>query len=353
MERTFLLFSGHNDRAVIALCRYFSVAGLDFSIIASGRDDFIHRTAYRDRVILERSDRGINVALFRKVLATQEKLFLYCPTTEFINSYLLDHAVDLDGLNIEVGLPDAEVYRRVTGKKSSQILVDDLRGLKIPEDFPLSMVTAPCVLKPLVNLAAGEILYPWLCQTSGDLAHALSVIDTSLYFAQEYIDGQSYYLCGYIDRSGRHCSYWQKNLLQQANGKSIVLAVEHANPGFDENAFFSRLQSVGYHGPVMMEVIAHEGDFYYIEINPRFWGPLQLGLDACPGMLDLFVRDHGCHPASTLSRSRSAPAYYSWKAGALQGGLRKYGAESLAGLEELLTVHDVFAHPDCQPANQR
>ena len=125
----FLLFSGHNERAVVALCRYFSRAELPFVIVSAGRDDAIRRTDYQSQVKLERLDRTVDDALLRAVGALAADMpgpLVYCPTTEFINDFVLRRRAELAGCGLRVGLPERGVYERLTGKWASQ---DLLRGL--------------------------------------------------------------------------------------------------------------------------------------------------------------------------------------------------------------------------------
>jgi hypothetical protein len=144
-------------------------------------------------------------------------------------------------------------------------------------------VHAPCVFKPKRNISNGVVLYPILCFDEQDVCDAVARLNADEWFIQRYVEGQSHYLCGYISRDGTYRAYWQTNLMQQPEGKSIVLARIGANPGVDEESFFSGLARQGYFGPVMMEIIEEAtGKLNYIEINPRFWGPLQLAVDACP-----------------------------------------------------------------------
>jgi hypothetical protein len=108
----------------------------------------------------------------------------------------------------------------------------------------------------------------------------------------------------------------------------------------------SHLHRHGYHGPLMIEFIFTAEGGYYIETNPRFWGPLQLALDACPALLDLYARDHGARPA-TLPGAAQAPHYYAWSRGARASPTVTHPAGAvLRERDQLLRRHDVYARPD-------
>lgn len=348
-ERRFLLFSGHNDRAVVALCRFFEQAALPFVIVAAGQTDAIHRTKWAEQVVFNRLDARVTVEWLRQLAGSLGGELVYCPTTEFINHFVLTHREALAGSGLQIGLPDHAIYEALTGKQSSQALMTQMcSDLHLPATQPDDQWHAPCVLKPRENVSAGRVLYPLLCRSDDELQQAMQDLNRSAYFAQDFIKGQSHYLCGYLARDGEFASFWQLNLMQQGGGKSIVLAKPCGNPGLDEAVLFSGLHKKGYHGAFMLEVIASQGRLYYIEVNPRFWGPLQLALDVCPDILRLFARDQG-FDTRALSAQRPENACYAWAYGAQQSG----GVVHPAGLaldvqerERLLAAHDVYAHDD-------
>ncbi len=354
MSRRFLLFSGHNDRAVIALCRYFHRAGLPFVIVAAGQGDAIHQTAWREHVVFNRIDKVVDATWLRQLADSLDGPLVYCPTTEFINDYVLVHREALQGCGLVIGLPERKVYAELTGKASSQKFMTGISPeLSVPATQSMFALRAPCVLKPTQNVKNGKVLYPLLCRSPRELDMALDGLDRSAYFAQDFIVGQSHYLCGYLTRDGRHASFWQTNCMQQPAGKSIVLAKVGGNPGIDEAALFKGLHARGYHGPFMMEVIASSSAVFYIEVNPRFWGPLQLALDACPDILHLFAQDHGFDVQAWApgGEGEVGTEWYAWAYGAGTPGCVLHPAARAMSAQELnvlLLAHDVYGHPDTE-----
>jgi hypothetical protein len=107
MKKVFLIFSGHNDRAVVALCRALSARGLPFCLVASSLSDPILRTAWASSVVLVRADRSVSLRLFeqvRRAVVTDIDL-VYCPTTEFINAFVLENREALRELGVRLTLP--------------------------------------------------------------------------------------------------------------------------------------------------------------------------------------------------------------------------------------------------------
>lgn len=352
-EPTVVLLSGHNDRAVVTLCRFLRGAGLPFAIVAAGRDDAIHRTAYADAVIFNRLDKVVTVEWLAALAQAVGGTAIHCPTTEFVNQFVLTHRAAIEAAGWIVGLPERAVYERLTSKLASQEFVARTTGIEAPPTQAMASLRAPCVLKPRVNVSHGRVLYPRLCLDDDALARARIDLLADEWFAQDYVDGQSRYLCGYLCGDGRRAWFWQDNLLQQPGGKSIVLARTADTPAFDADRFFDNLRAIGYRGPLMLEVIVDaRGQAHYIEINPRFWGPLQLALDACPEILQLFAADHGLTPRRLPAAAPAAPGphYYGWAHGARSSDCRRYPAAALEGdtaqLNQLLERHDIYAATD-------
>ena len=367
IDGVFVLFSGHNDRAVITLCRFFDRFSIPFLIVCSSGMDALSRTDWSSASVLSRIDRALDVSLFDVVMQAVKSTFganarpIYCPTTEFMNQFVLKERRALSQLGWTIMLPSAEIYHEVTNKVTSKDIVKRLAGIAAPTELPWADLKAPCVLKPIENISGNEVNYPRLCHTDSELKKALSEIDTQFWFAQSWVDGQSYYLCAYITSDGRNAHFWQQNLLQQPGGKSVVLARTISNPGMPVDPFLRELFAAGYRGPLMLEIIIDAtGEFNFIEINPRFWGPLQLALSACPRILELFADDAGfvLTPENAVDEDRAVNTHwYAWSLGAQLPECKRYPAlaaiEALHPLPELLELWDVYAAPDTKYLHDR
>jgi hypothetical protein len=353
MTKAALLFSGYNQRAVIALCRYFSKVGMEILIVSSGGDDSIYHTKYKKNVVFERADSILTTKIFEEVSLRYTGPIIYCPTSEYLNRFVFENYDVLMKLNIRPGMPSEKRYTKVTNKRSSQDIVRCVSGLSIPKEMPISKAKAPCVLKPCKNIVDGNVLYPIICQDDLVLENTLSNIKSENYFAQEYIEGQSYYLCGVLTKNGEFCCYWQENLLQQANGKSMVLARSCKNPGISESFFFNSIHSSGYHGIMMTEFIKRRDELYYIETNPRFWGPFQLAIDHCSHIMDLYIKEwFGVYTHEFCNRETTN--YYAWYFGAQQSELKEYPSiKSINEVNLFLEKYDVYNRDDTADLHKR
>lgn len=348
-----VLFSGHNERAVFSLCRFLADAGHPFYIISSDAEDVVYRTSWGSRVILQRTSSSLNLPLMASILEAvrlEGHVPVLCPTSEYLNRYALEQQDSMRKQGWHWMLPTPEVYVALSDKSSSPSVMHTLVGIDPPPLQPVGSWQAPCVLKPVRNILHGRVRYPLLCRSASELQIAMAETNEDDWFAQEWIEGQSHYLCAYLDSRGGWDAFWQKNLVQQPNGKSIVLAITGANPGLDVERLMRKLHLMGYRGPFMMEIIEDSrGLLHFIEVNPRFWGPLELCRRAHPALLQRFLNDMTDAPCSASSDSEARPAVYAWAFGSQQQPWLIYPAAasfSTADLHRQLQTYDVYASPD-------
>ena len=348
-----VLFSGHNDRAVIALCRFLANACQPFYIVSSGPQDAIFRTNWGSRVIWQRTSPILDLSLMARIrdaVTQQGYVPVLCPTSEYLNRFALEQQDPMRSQGWHWILPAPDVYLRLSDKSRSPSVMHTLVGIDPPPLQPMGAWQAPCVLKPVRNILQGRVRYPLLCRSSSELQLAMGEVDQADWFAQTWVEGQSHYLCAYLDRQGGWDAFWQKNLVQQPNGKSIVLASTGTNPGLDVERLMRGLHLIGYRGPFMMEVIEDSrGRLHFIEVNPRFWGPLDLCRRAHPALLQRFVCDMTEAPSPPTRAIAVPDTTYAWAFGAQQQPWRVYPAASTfsaADLYHQLQAYDIYAAPD-------
>lgn len=326
--RRVLIFSGYNERAVIALCRELSAARAPFSVIASGGHDPIFRTAYRASVQAIRSVTALDADDLDRCLRRVQSRhpasgYVIAPTSEFLNQHVLTHRTWFAERLCEIPLVDAACYTTVTNKASFRSLCE-ASGLAVPPLVDPTTTRSPFVAKPKYNITAdGRSLYPALVYDDADWRRqreTLGALDD--YYFEALIEGPSYYLLYYLPAhpDAPVFSWSQRNLLQQPGGKSMVLAISdtlHTSPISAQ--VISMLRGVGFHGLAMVELIRRDDTYYAIELNPRLWGPIQLVRNAGSHLLRAFVQDalHGY--VTDADPSAGHAASYAWLGGIRRG----------------------------------
>lgn len=363
VERAFLIFSGANDRAVLALIRAFSECSVKFAIIARNSFDTVAWTAYADHVCVVRQSDELDATLLAGWVASARARFpgaelVLVPSSEYLNTFLL--GLEPEFLRIQLGcilpLVDASVYARLSNKMSSIQYFAGF-GVAAPKQLDVSEVKVfPVVAKPFRNVGADQIVrYPIIIGSSSELTFFRQRQDFEEFFLQEYVVGKSYYLLIYISADGRIFSSSQLNSGQQSGGKSIVMA-ETASFHKDEasSRVLAALAAVDFRGFAMVEFIVSGQRKHFIEMNPRVWGPLQLVTSHDCGIVEAFIGDYAHSDPNYydhIRRSKPERARYLWLGGVLaeiRSGRRVRWAVSSGVFRKVLSylASDVYFRRD-------
>jgi len=337
----FLMFSGTNDRALIALCRGMTKYSVPFGLVGRGKGDMLKKSPYADHYLLDRTSETLHfeeicaaVDIARSKYGNEE--WVICPTSEYLNIVLFPMRQQLAQKGITVATCEQTLYSRLSEKAAFRTYCEEL-GVPPPEILEgdgAEHLAPPYVAKPKTNLSrTGRILYPYLVRNSQERERFLTEAESEEYYLERFVEGESWYLLFYLSKDGKVTQGAQRNYLQQGMGKSILLARAKDYPDVQvRERFAKRLQADGYRGFIMVEVRrTGEGTAISIEANPRCWGPLQLTLDADMGLVEAFLSDHG-HPVQPLTRSIQGRSYC-WTGGMVQAmrsgkGLDRHGSRS-------------------------
>lgn len=328
-EKLVILFSGYNDRGVIAFARTLRAAGVRFAIVARDSEDPVFLTDYSDRVVHTRSSDTLDRDLLAQVLGSVSKphaetSYWIAPSTEALNRFLLKEREFLEEKRVCVPLVAEGLYSSISDKYSFGKICRDF-GILVPAEYAtVDVAQYPFVAKPKKFRGDdGAIHTPFLIFNTVEKAAFLEECNASQFFYQQYVNGRSVYLLYYFRKDGTVAKLSQENVVQQPGGKSILAAVTsdfHESP---ESANYEALfKSLGFHGLVMVEVKVSSARACMIEANPRFWGPSQLFVDAGLNLFEEFLYDHEII-VERPSVKEVGPAQYFW-----HGGLRRVQRES-------------------------
>jgi predicted ATP-grasp superfamily ATP-dependent carboligase len=299
MSKGVIVFSGYNQRAVIALLRTLEANKVIYRVIASSPKDTIFQTVYgknaitRRRPELEITDILDSLSLATKGLAADS--FVIAPSTESLNRHLLAHREQYESSGYKVPLVSLALYEKISDKASFTEMCRRA-GITVPSDVKdIENALLPFVAKPSSYVASdGSTPSPVIIRTTQDYESFVSSYDKHDFYYQEYIEGESHYLLYYFHSDGRIDKLSQKNLVQQPAGKSVVAAItSDTHSHMISNQYESLLRAEDYRGLIMVEVKKNaEGEFYMIEANPRMWGPSQLFVDAGVNLFLSFLDDY-------------------------------------------------------------
>ena len=302
--------------------------GAPFSIVAADRHDAILRTAYRRHVCAIRSMKDLHEADLDGCLRLVREhdpadRYVICPSSEYLNHYLLRHRAWFEERRCDIPLVDQALYETVTNKWSFREVCREAR-FTVPALVEPGPASVPFVAKPRVNVnGLGRSLYPQLVFTAADWDDCRAAMgDLDDYYFEELIDGPSYYLLYFLPKHASEPVFaWsQRNLAQQLHGKSMVCAVSdtlHQWPIGHRMA--DLLRDLGFHGLAMVEVIQRDTEYVVIEMNPRLWGPSQLLLNAKTDLLRAFAEESLYGRIEEADPCAGRDASYVWLGGVSAG----------------------------------
>ena len=359
MNQAVLVISGYNIRAIVAFCRWATAHDIKFHIIAKSKEDPIFLTDYKDCVCLIRDSPKLLHEQFRTwvdslCLKYGYQRIIILPSTEYLNRFLLENRNLIESDNCIIPLVDERLYKNISDKYSFAQLCNAY-GLDIPAEFNHIPEQLPFVAKPRSNYSAeGKQLILHLIHNSQDLENFCSNYEINEYFLQQFVSGRSFYLFAYIGKGGlnNNILFSQENLMQQAQGGSIILA-KHSKFHHDEIAkhYVTMLRDQNFFGLIMIEVRLDEsnGHYYMIEANPRLWGPLQFCIDNNVDLFGAMLGDYGFEISQKLS-SCNPTTHYFWSGGLTQQSqpiaYHSYTSDDFVKDFKWLRTQDIFLRKD-------
>jgi hypothetical protein len=341
MKIGFIVFSGYNERAVIAFLRVLRQHHIDSFVVANGSDDRIFSTQFSDRVSFTRQSPeltcdGVSEALDAVRNNVPDHDLVLAPSSEALNRFFLANPRILSNRGIRFPLVSKELYLQISDKLSFSSLCRSC-DIRVPEVVLYPEICAlPFVAKP-VSYDVADPASPRLVMTEKDRESLLNCPEFSKYYFQQFVEGRSVYLLLHISRNGVVHAFSQENLIQQPDGKSIIAAVAsdfHLSEA--AQVFIQMLKTILFHGLIMIEVRVNDAGCYMVEANPRFWGPSQFFVDAMSfDLFDAFL----AHQGAELREYKvgDAGARYFWFEGLLETiktgkalAFHNYAAETLA-----------------------
>jgi len=296
-----VIFSGYNQRAVIAFLRCLKKNKIEnYAIIAASEDDTILMTDYKDKVFYIRKNKELNkeeiINIIEKLTSfSNNSPLLIAPSTEALNRFLLQNRQELEEKNCIIPIPDIKLYEDISDKEAFWHICKET-GLEVPQLIATPITfNAPFVAKPKRYFANdGKVYSPVIVKSEREYNKFVELYSNTDFTFQEYIDGESFYLLYYFAKDGTFYCFSQVNYAQQSGGKSII-AAECSDLHMDRisDSYVKLLNKLKYHGFIMIELRKSNDVYYMIEANPRFWGPSQLYLDSGVPFFEAFLHDYG------------------------------------------------------------
>jgi len=226
----------------------------------------------------------------------QRQIDVVFPMTDLTTGILVRHRDSLG--HIQIPCPPEDSFESASDKWSTYNLAVRL-GIPTPlthylsSEKALSVVVSdmgyPIVLKPpRSRMRPGtpwdnsSVRYASSPEEQRAIVMDLTISTDQPVLAQQYIKGEGRGIFAIYDRGKPLCFFAHRRLRERppSGGVSVLSESIPVNPYLGD--LTQRiLDALGWHGVAMAEFkITPDGTPFLLEINPRFWGSLQLAIDA-------------------------------------------------------------------------
>lgn len=227
-------------------------------------------------------------------ICTENHFSLVIPVTEITSQLLLMHSDQLANVRLPFASYDrvmslADKHRLLEQAKTAGVPVPEFRLLSSSAELVPESIIYPCVIKPCLSRIYTQS--GWI-STSVKLLHNeqdwQNALATSPYLAhypfmlQAFIPGTGAGLFCLYNQGKPVTFFAHKRLREKPPQGGVSVLSESVAVDAKLKAYAMRLlDHAHWHGVAMVEFrVTLEGTPYLMEVNTRFWGSLQLSIDA-------------------------------------------------------------------------
>lgn len=284
------------QRSALAVTRSLGRAGLSVTTTDAGGQSLAGASRYSTRYLQSPSAEHEPQAFIEWLSDVLEERHydLVLPVTEVTSQLILMHRDQLP--NLPLPFADYDTVMALADKGQLMTLAQELdiphpatRWYASAQALDREAIDYPAVIKPcLSKVYVGD---RWLAtrvrvvHTPAELERELAVsayLQDYPFMLQEFIPGRGAGVFCLYDR-GRPAAFFAHRRLREKPPEGGVSVLSESAPVDPEMQACARrlLDAVKWHGVAMVEFrISPEGKPYLMEVNTRFWGSLQLAIDA-------------------------------------------------------------------------
>lgn len=306
-----------DQRAALAVVRSLGERGLSVWVGSSAPRPLAAASRWCSRAIripaAQESVSGLTATVGELVDAHSDAIIL--PMTDATITALVDHS---SLTRPRLGCAPKAPYRLVSDKGHLARLAHEL-NLPVPQTRTsddrrelvkiIRSAPEPIVLKPAFSwYVDADRLRPTAVHVARTRAMAIEHVETIEWLGhvpclvQEYIPGSGAGVFVLYGEDRPTAWFSHRRLREKPPGGGVSVLSESAPlPGRLKSVAEQLLSRAGWYGPAMVEFrVSHDGTAYLMEINGRFWGSLQLAIDAGVDFPWLFYQQlKGLEPATS------------------------------------------------------
>lgn len=298
MEPRILVLDG-NQRASLAAVRSLGSKGLWVAVGESSTTSLAGSSRFCSAILAYpdpfSSPRLFFDELLRQILELRISFLL--PVTEATTYVLLRYRDELPE-KVVLPFPDNQAVEQLANKNELFKLAQKL-GIAVPKtlfchsvDDGLRVLDRidryPLVLKPYKSkILQQDSILSTQVSVARSRKQAKAVLEKHPYFdfpftLQSFIEGSGQGIFALFDHGEPVCYFAHKRLREKPPDGGVSVLSESAPVNQQlKDAADKLLQHVRWHGVAMVEFrVSSDGTGYLMEVNPRFWGSLQLAIDS-------------------------------------------------------------------------
>ncbi len=231
-----------------------------------------------------------------KTECSQRGIGMILPMTELSTSTVLRYGEEFKSLTVPFA--ELKAFEAVTDKWRLFKLAQQL-NLSIPKTQFVTDISSlgdisqalkfPVVLKPHRSMIASRgrwiatsVQYARSVEELKEIAARYEYFNQHPFMIQEYIPGQAEGVFALFDHGKPIVFFGHRRLRERPRSGGVSVLRESIEPNPEAKRMAGAiLETVGWHGVAMVEFkVSAEGTPYLMEVNGRFWGSLQLAIDA-------------------------------------------------------------------------
>ena len=285
-----------NERSALAITRALGTKGVFVCTADSETDALSYHSKYSKKQFtytspyIDKKQFVIDI----EGICKKEHFSMVIPVTE-VTTYSLSNS------NFETAILPIPDYKTIMSLADKNNLFRLSQSLNIPTprtifieslkqiELKLKEITYPAVIKPsLSKVIKNNGFISTAVQIAKNEIELLKILNETPYFKdisfsiQEYIPGHGKGVFALYNHGEEICFFSHERIREKPpSGGVSVLCKSVAVDSQLKKYSSTLLKQANWHGVAMVEFrITPEGKPYIMEINPRFWGSLQLSIDA-------------------------------------------------------------------------
>jgi len=231
-----------------------------------------------------------------KTECSQRRIGMILPMTELSTSTVLRYGEEFKSLTVPFA--ELKAFEAVTDKWRLFKLAQQL-NLSIPKTQFVTDISSigaisqalkfPVVLKPHRSMIASRgrciaasVRYARSVEELKEITARYEYFNQHPFMIQEYIPGQAEGVFALFDHGKPIVFFGHRRLRERPPSGGVSVLSESIEPNPEAKRMARAiLETVGWHGVAMVEFkVSAKGTPYLMEVNGRFWGSLQLAIDA-------------------------------------------------------------------------